>query len=325
MKKSDSRSLEKLGAIAHQTEAPRKTIEKHRSLETETAPGIPPQEHKDIAEQQTVERLRLGIRKATTKKEPVTIEKRARYIEEHLPEHLRASGGRPTAGAKMVGGIMRLKESLLGPRVEGREHLPKGAYLVVSNHSGGETGALLGAFHDQPLRIAAGEELNWSRSKIRSWFLKQLGMISVRESLANLADQEKVELLKRVPAKALPGYRRVAERDDKITPNTDFLRTTLACLLRGDAVAIFPEGLFLYDGSRSLRKAYGGMELIAQRYAALTGQELPIIPVGITKQRVRIGESITLEHLPEDTKPTDWIMRHLAAQLPSELRGVYGD
>lgn len=242
-------------------------------------------------------------------------EKIETYVQRNTPDHLREHIGRPTLGAKFFGAIMSVKERLSGRKAEGLEHIPGGPSLVVSNHSGGETAALFSAFRNHPLRIASGYALNWQRSGFRSWLLKKLGMLSVRETLSNLSDEEKTGLLGRVKGKAQKkAYKEIIqnEREGKLMPNNDFLRSALACLLRGESVAIFPEGLFLYDEKRMLRKAYGGLEI------------LPILPVGIGKRRTSIGEAFTLPEDTGDLSPTDWVMTQLAQELTEKERGVYG-
>ena len=245
-----------------------------------------------------------------------------------IPEHLRETRSKGTAAAEALGafiGIEGMKEA--------RESLPKeGPFLVVANHSGGETGPLLALLKDYDAHIAAAEELNFNRSKFRSWLLKKLRMIPIKESLSDLTDDGKRELLGRVPARARGGYEKVVERerDGDVVMNNDFLRSSVALLSRGDVVVTFPEGLFLYDGKRSLRKAYGGVELIAKRYKRLTGKDLPIVPVAIVpggaeaggKRRVAVGEPVTL--VGEKVGGIDSVMKKLAELMPESLRGYYG-
>lgn len=281
----------------------------------------------DEARIETIEKaIKAPPRERETPK-PFTPEERETYIEKNLPEHLKSIPGKPSLGARAFGLMMRAKDFFVRKKVDGREHIPeKGPYLIVSNHSGGETGALLGLFRDRALRIAAGRELNWKRSGLRSWLLKKLGMLAVNETLSNLTEEEKQSLLTRVRGKAQrKAYGEIVERekDGRMTPNNDFLRSALAALLQGDAVAVFPEGLFLYDGNRTLRKGYGGLELIAQRYKKMTGQELPILPVGISTKTVGIGKALRLSEKTGDVSDTDWVMTELAKQLPEHERGMY--
>lgn len=242
-----------------------------------------------------------------------------------IPEYLRDESG--------TSAIKYALDAFLS--VEGmetaRKRLPKsGPFLVVSNHSGGETGALLALLKNQDAHIAAGEELNFKRSRFRAWLLRKLRMIPVKESLSGLTGQEKTELLERVPERAKAGYQAVIERETRgeMTINNNFLRSAVALLTRGDVVVAFPEGLFLYDGKKSLRKAYGGVELLAKRYKQLTGQDLTIVPVAIIpsdkernrKRNIKVGDTFTLN----ESQKTDYMMERLAKIMPEELKGYYG-
>jgi len=284
---------------------------------------------RDRAEnQKATEHIRRRLKKTPKKAQNFSPEKIDAYVERNIPEHLREKPKKQTLASKVFSSVIHIKEWLGLSRVDGREHIPQEASLVVSNHSGGETGALMGAFRDHPLRITAGNELNWKRSGFRSWLLKKFGMLSINETLSNLSEEEKSKLLTRVKGKAQKrAYEKIidGEKDGKVTPNMEVLRNALACLLRGDKVAFFPEGLFLYEDKREMRRAYGGIEILAKKYKEMTGQDLPITPVGVTKGRVGIGETITI---PKDTgnlSPTDWVMTHIAEQLPEEERGYYAD
>ncbi len=202
------------------------------------------------------------------------------YQERSIPPYLQNKQEREPLAVRLYGlfaGAEGMKEA--------REALPKdGPFLVVANHSGGESPVLLSLLKEYDAHIAAGEELNFNRSGFRKWLLERLRMIPVRESLANLNDEEKEKLLERVPGeKRKASYRKIAERekDGGAAANKEFIKTTVALLSRGDVVAMFPEGLFLYDDNKGLRKAYGGVELIAREYKRLTGKDLPIVPVSV--------------------------------------------
>ncbi len=255
-------------------------------------------------------------------------ERAKKFIEQNTPKYLAGKRETGTVAAKLMG---------LAARVEvgraDRERLPeKGPFLVIANHAGGETGPLLGLLKDYDAHVAAAAELNFNRSKFRNWMLKKLRFIPIKESLSNLDEGEKTALLERLPERARSGYRKVVERErsGELPGNADFLRTATAALLRGDVVAMFPEGLFLYDGKKSLRRAYGGTELVAKRVEQLSGEELQIVPIAIFKDpktgrcRASVGEPVRLSEKPEKENGTVWLMHRLAEVMPEELRGEYG-
>lgn len=250
------------------------------------------------------------------------------YIEQSVPDYLRDKTGHESLAARLYGLFTSVEDMK-----EAREALPKeGPFLVVANHSGGESGIILSLLKEYDAHLAAGEELNFNRSGFRKWLLKKMRMIPVRESLANLNETEKEELLERVPGEERKkAYRKIVDRekDGGASMNKDFIRSSVALLLRGDVVAMFPEGLFLYDDNKGLRKAYGGVELIASEYKRLSGKDLPIVPVSVWKneegKKIEVGEAMTVRRDDKQSSGTESIMRALAELLPEELKGAYDE
>jgi len=259
---------------------------------------------------------------------PVDQTKIKAYQERSIPPYLGKKHDREPLAARLYG----MFASAEGMK-EAREALPKdGPFLVVANHSGGESPVILSLLKEYDAHIAAGEELNFNRSGFRKWLLERMRMLPVRESLANLNDQEKEELLARVPGeKRQASYRKIAEREKNgaAAANKEFIKATVALLSRGDVVAMFPEGLFLYDDNKGLRKAYGGVELIAREYQRLTGKDLPIVPVSVwgnaEVKRIEVGEAITLARGGKERSGTERVMRELADLLPEDLQGEYAE
>lgn len=254
------------------------------------------------------------------------------YQTRYLPKYLQNQTERPAPLGWAFQWLQSIKEKFGLLHVEGREHIPqKGPFLVVANHRGGETGALYGLLRNYPVRIAAGEMLNWKRSPFRAWLLRVFGMLSVRESLSHLSNDEQRALLDRVPGKARKhAYSTIMERETdpqyalaNAAARLRFVREAVATLSRGNVVAVFPEGPFLYEGDGELRQAYGGIEVIVREYERLTGQELRILPVGIAKRMVAVGECFSAK-TSADTSVTDMAMQKIASLIPKKYRGYYG-
>lgn len=106
--------------------------------------------------------------------------------------------------------------------------------------------------------------------------------------------------------------------------NKENVQSAVAVLLKGEPVAIFPEGLFTYDSKKQLRKAYPGIELICAEYKRIMGQDLPIVPTAVRKNEVIIGDAISLSGDAKQKQGTDVVMRKLAQLLPKGERGVCG-
>lgn len=243
------------------------------------------------------------------------------YVDAHLPAHLREPSPFVRVVSRALDLAMRAKEFFGTYAVVGRENIPKdGAFLAISNHSGGETGKLLALFGDRPFHIAAGKELNFNRSSMREWLLKKLQMIPVKETLSHLSPEEKEELMRRVPERSRPGYERIIQNEEagSVPSNKEFVQTTVAALINGDRAVVFPEGLFTY-GDRGLRKAYPGFLLIASEYKRQTGKDLRLLPVGCSKSQTSVGEPFVLG----ESTGIDEAMGRIAALLPSEERGQY--
>ncbi len=247
------------------------------------------------------------------------------YQERYLPEYLKRQKGRSLVVA-LMSVVFTLKERLGMFAVKGREQIPSsGPYLVVSNHFGGETGKLLHVFGKDKIHIMAGSESNWKRSGFRNKLLQNMGMLPIDESLTHLSHQERRALLERTPQRSRGAYERIIQREDsgRLPLNIEHVRAAVAALLKGEPVAIFPEGLFTYDGKKQLRKAYPGLELICAEYKRITGQDLPIVPTAVRKNEVTIGNALFLSEDTKKKQGTNLVMERLAGLLPEHERGVY--
>ncbi|MFH1089737.1 MAG: 1-acyl-sn-glycerol-3-phosphate acyltransferase [Candidatus Uhrbacteria bacterium] len=276
---------------------------------------------KSFGESEVVEALETAQTLAEPTGTAMTLkrnEETKKYLERYLPEYLKQPAISGILINKAIDLFFRMKEKIGSFEVEGRENIPaEGPFLIVCNHRGGETGKILALFGDKKVHISAGEELNFKRSEFRAKLLKKIGMLPVKESLSNLDDEAKKDLLERVPARSRAGYEKVLARES-LPFNREFIRSAVAALLKGEPVVIFPEGLFTYEGD-NLRQAYGGWELIVREYKRVTGEDLPLLPVGLTKNTASVGSVISLAEVQD----TNGLMRKIAELLPENMRGVY--
>jgi 1-acyl-sn-glycerol-3-phosphate acyltransferase len=191
----------------------------------------------------------------------------------------------------------------VGARVTGLENVPdEGPLLVVANHLSYLEPPLLATILPRRITFVAAHEL-WGISWLRG-LLRLMQVLPVRRGGAG---------------------------------DVDAIRTALALLGQGEAVAVFPEGRVSTTGA--LQRGKPGISLLAQRSGT------PILPVGISgterlgtpwpfltarwrkpRVRVSIGPVIRLEYGPgraDHQAMADLVMQALAAQLPAEYRGEY--
>lgn len=185
---------------------------------------------------------------------------------------------------------------LVPVRVEGYPLLPRsGAYLLVSNHVSWIDPPWLEFVIGRPIRYLAKREL--FAAPLVGWLLTQSGILPI-------------------------------ERD---SADRGALRRALQFLASGEVVGIFPEA---HRSGGVLLRARPGVGLIARRSGALVvpaaceGTE--VARVGRFWRRdvtIRFGEPFRAADLeaPDEQALTDAIMRRIAALLPAERRGPYGE
>jgi hypothetical protein len=194
----------------------------------------------------------------------------ALFQEKYTPSHLSEKREHGTIGNKVLDFFVKHTVER-----KGVENLPeRGPFLVVSNHFDSDSHHLLALLKNFDTHLAASATIHWQRSPLFVWFLKKMRALAVPESLAHLSNDDKNALLERIPDGFTKNqYQKVIEQestpDATAKANLNFIRNTLALLTRGDVVAIYPEGLWLYEGGKdnpraqSLYQGYPGMEVIA--------------------------------------------------------------
>ncbi|HYK99468.1 MAG TPA: lysophospholipid acyltransferase family protein [Candidatus Acidoferrales bacterium] len=184
---------------------------------------------------------------------------------------------------------------LMPVRLEGVERIPPGGVILVANHISWKDPPWLTFALDRAVRFMGKEEL--FRVPILGGVLRLSGNFGVRRGEAD---------------------RRA-------------LVTALRVVQAGLPLGFFPEGHRSESGA--MIRAHPGVALVARRAG------VPIVPVGVIGSKrarigafwrrdvlFRIGEPFDPKELPQgdEQAAADEIMRHVAALLPSEMRGVYG-
>ena len=211
---------------------------------------------------------------------------------------------------RFSGACLRLMAACLSrTKVEGLDNIPEsGPVLVICNHCSNADGMLLMGFVvprlGRPMTWLGKEEaLKWP---VFGWGMRQNGVVGVRRGAGDL---EAFKLARKV-------------LDD------------------GNVLTIFPEGTRSPTGA--MQAAKEGATVLAVRSGA------PILPIGIVgsqrfwakgkllprigrRMTVRVGETFTLA-MPAGSdrhdsmrRATAEMMSHIAALLPPEQRGVYGE
>jgi 1-acyl-sn-glycerol-3-phosphate acyltransferase len=311
-------------------------------LKHEKGPVLESEKPEDV--QKLIEELRSGIVENMDSMEPVKTEtispelKRQRieeYQKRYLPDYL---SGRKGSISKAITGLWTATGGKF--EKEGKENIPeKGPFLVICNHfGGGDVQAILKTFSDNNPHFAVAKEMWWNNSTISRFFLKKMGMIPVEESLSNISNQEKEKALTRQGSNGKKVFRKIIDREEqgKISNNMDFVKQAVAVLSKGDALCVFPEGLWLRPEGlgvqsrehKEMKQGYRGIELIASQYKKLTGEELPIIPTTFVEEengnkKLIISDSVDLSENNTDLNGTDWCMAKVAKMLPENQRGYY--
>jgi 1-acyl-sn-glycerol-3-phosphate acyltransferase len=261
-------------------------------------------------------------------------EKIRTYQEKYLPEGLRSQ--------KKVNLVISAGLELMYARqadIEGIENLPeKGPFIVVANHFNlKETEILLATLKDYDAHVIASEKVH-GEHPIRGLGIKAIRGLTSPDSLAHLSPEEKQKLIERVPDEFVrQKYQEIIDREESGQVDrsglVELIRSSVALLSRGDVLIIYPEGLWLYDGengtprSHSLYKGYDGFAVIAEQFKKLTGEDVPIVPIGFyeegEKKQVKIGIASTLQDNDSEQSNADWYMGKIAKMLPEQQRGHY--
>ena len=256
------------------------------------------------------------------------------YQEKYLPEGMRSQ--------KKVNLVVAAGLELMYARwanIEGLEKLPeKGPFIVVANHFNvKETELLLATLKNYDAHVVAAKKII-GEHPITKLGLKAIRGITVPESLAHLSTEEKEQLLNRIPSGIIKmKYQEVIDQEAAGEVDRSgliqFIRSSVALLSRGDVLVIYPEGLWLYDGENgesrdhSLYRGLDGFNIVAEQYKKLTGENVPIIPISIyrdkTQHSVKIGNPSFITDNPTELSDTDWYMQQIAEMLPEEQRGHY--
>jgi len=197
---------------------------------------------------------------------------------------------------RIVYPIVRALALFLVPvRLEGVERIPPGGVILVANHINWKDPPWLTFALGRAVRFMAKEEL--FRFPILGGALRLSGNFGVRRGEA---DRRALVTALRVVAAGLP-------------------------------LGFFPEGHRSDTGA--MIRAHPGVALIAKRAS------VPIVPVGVIGTRgarlgafwrrdvtFRFGEPFSAGDITatDEQAAADQIMKRVAAQLPSEMRGVYG-
>lgn len=256
------------------------------------------------------------------------------YQKKYLPRYLKGKKG-------LIGRLIAEKHgNSIRFETEGRENIPEhGPFLIVCNHhGGGEVESIFKTFQDYNVHFGLAKNIWWNTPL--KWVFKQLQMIPLEESLSNISEEKKEEALLNQGAQGKEVFRRIIDREKRgeAPMNMNFFHQAIAVLSQGDALAMFPEGLWLkpfgvgkisQEKVKGLKQGYQGVELIVRQYKKLTGDDLPVLPLAFIADRVhdkrylKIGKPLVLEQNPTQLTGTDWSMAHVACMLPEDDRGYY--
>jgi hypothetical protein len=212
------------------------------------------------------------------------------YIQKNLPDYLK-SQEEPSTVYRIAQRIGRF----LASEITGQENLPSVPKMLIANFRGGETMKMIGAL-DEQVHIGSSETINWSRSRPVTWVMEKLGMVPIRDTFSNLSQKQQEIAGNRAPITQKGSHQRVLEdtKQPKLGANVNNVRAMTALLLSGEDVVMFTEGSFSRQEDDPHR-SYAGYALIAREYKRVTGEDLPIVPVGIRGKKVSFGEQFVID------------------------------
>ncbi|HEX9496291.1 MAG TPA: lysophospholipid acyltransferase family protein [Candidatus Limnocylindria bacterium] len=185
--------------------------------------------------------------------------------------------------------------AIYGMRIEGREHIPSGAYILVANHTNWKDPPALEFTFQVAIRFMA--KIEAFGMFFLGGLMRGIGCFPVRRG----------------------------ESDRRA------IMTCLQVLRAGNPLGFFPEGTRSRDGA--LHRAHPGVAFLAERSGApilpvgITG--MATAKAFRSDIRVHVGEPFHVRDLAlaegaSDQEVADAIMRRVAALLPETMRGVYG-
>ncbi len=261
------------------------------------------------------------------------------YQRRYLPDYLQKKPGLLSNALK---GILKIIER--NTETEGAENIPEDECLIICNHFGGgnmgmgDSAAISAAFRKKNVHLGVGKNIWWDQNPALRWLFKKVGLIPVEESLDNISEEEREESLKRQNKYGQKVFRKIIDKKKQggLSNKTEFVRQAVAVLSKGEAVGIYPEGLWLNPEGKTrekqeLKQGYTGVELIASQYKKLTGRELKIVPTVFIedrktgKKKFVIGKNFVSSENNSGMSLTDYGMSKIAGMLPKEQRGYYKD
>ncbi len=262
-------------------------------------------------------------------------EKIKSYQDRYLSEYLKGPKG-------FIGRFITEKyANSVKFETQGIENIPQaGPFLVICNHfGGGEVEALFKTFKEHNIHFGLAKNIWWNANPVLRWIFKKMQMIPIDESLANISEEQKEEGLLKQGPQGKKVFRKIIDREKqgKVPMNMSFFHQALAVLSKGNALCMFPEGLWfnpvgigkLSHEKEELKQGYRSIEVLTRQYKKLTGEELPVLPLAFNADRkndqrhLQIGKPLVLEKNQTDLNGTDWCMAHVASMLPEEQRGYY--
>jgi len=215
------------------------------------------------------------------------------YIKKNTPPYLR--NYKPFAFYNAVRGMGKI-----GLKTHGKEKLPEGPKLFIATHKKpwNEAFRLLGSV-DETVHLYVDESINWT--PLRRTFLKPMGMIPIKGTLSHLSEKQKQKVIEKHLLERR-GFKEVI-RDEKKAgyENIKYIRQMTSMLMQGRNAGIFVEGPELNipkeddKSEEPKRRAYAGYALVAREYKRRTGQDLPIVPVGIHRGNVAFGDAFYID------------------------------
>jgi len=221
-----------------------------------------------------------------------------------LDRALNKASGRlsETAGNTLGKAAERLVRSMTKDfTVEGKEYVPAGGCLVISNHASHFDGhSLIAALAGENIGFAVHEEAEALQPFKGA--ARMAGITRLRPRVSHLPEDDIASLSPdSLLGRAASREKEPIKRGADVLSNVAALIGLVDDIIKGKKVVFLPEGAFFKPDDKRLRQVTKGVKAISRIYKERTGKDLSILPAGVEGGETVMGAD------PDSWSPKDML------------------